>query len=291
MSAWMSEPVRRTLAVLEYFADHSGTPLTQAQIANACGISSATLNRIVKVLCDEGYVFRDKSRRYRCNVAFTKMIGADADYFNVLAKAISAIVSATALAAESIVVRGNEFEWHHKEEPPNTTLYLRARPGFRRNMNELDALSRLYLAEIGWEEVDRRFDTATFYAAGARHRRVTAQEARRIVEKTDPMGVAYDIEGNGNGVRRFATIIRDQGGRFLHLLSIAEAALPLADQAAHVRQNVGILEHWRDTLARYAASDRRGATGASGSAGVRTKTRGRKRRPGQRPGPAKSSRR
>jgi DNA-binding IclR family transcriptional regulator len=283
----MSEPVRRALAVLEYFADHSGTPLTQAQIANACGISSATLNRIVKVLCDEGYAFRDKSRRYRCNVAFTKMIGADADYFNVLAKAISAIVSATALAAESVVVRGNEFEWHHKEEPPNTTLHLRARPGFRRNMNELDALSRLYLAEIGWEEVDRRFDTATFYAAGARHRRVPAQEARRIVEKTDPMGVAYDIEGNGNGVRRFATIIRDQDGRFLHLLSIAEAALPLADRSGHVRQNVAVLERWRDTLSRYACPEHGGKSETSASSAIRPKTRRHKGKRRPRSGPAK----
>jgi DNA-binding IclR family transcriptional regulator len=258
----MSEPVRRTLSVLEYFADHPGQAFTQAQVAEACAISGATLSRIIKVLCDAGYVFRDASRRYRCNVAFRKMIGADADYFDVLSKAISAIVVATSQVGEAIVVRGNEFEWHYKEEPPDIAVQLRARPGFRRGMNELDALSRLYLSQIGWEELTRRFDPETFYRAGVRHEHIMATEVRRIIEATDPRGVAYDLEGNRNGVRRFATIVRDDRGEFLHMLSIAEAAFPVADEIEHAQRNTAVLEHWRDELTRYVRSSR--STGRGG---------------------------
>jgi DNA-binding IclR family transcriptional regulator len=247
----MSEPVRRTLSVLEYFAARPDESFTQTQIAEACGISGATLSRIVKTLGDGGYIFRQTSRLYRCNVVFRKLIGANAEYFDALSKALTAIVATTSLAAEAIVVRGNEFEWRQKEEHPDLSVQIRAHPGFRRGMNELDSLSRLYLSEIGWAEVERRFDPGTFYRSGARHERVSAAEARRIIEQTDPRSVAFDIEGNGRGVRRFATVARDSDDAFLHILSIAEAACPIADEQEHVRRNIAVLEQWRDELSRF----------------------------------------
>jgi DNA-binding IclR family transcriptional regulator len=244
----MSEPVRRTLSVLEYFAGRPREAFTQAQLADACEISGATLHRIIKTLEDSGYIFRDSSRRYRCNVVFRKLIGVPAEYFDVLMQAISAIVAETAQSAEAIIIRGNEFEWHHKEEHPDMSVQIRARTGFRRGMYELDSLSRLYLSEIGWPEVERRFDIENFYRPGARHERVTCAEAREIIEAADPHGVEYDIEGNGRGVRRFATSVRGTRGEFVHILSIAEAAYPV-DESRHIERNIAILERSREELA------------------------------------------
>ncbi|HEX2556101.1 MAG TPA: helix-turn-helix domain-containing protein [Microvirga sp.] len=250
----MSEPVRRTLSVLEYFAGRPRDAFTQAQIAEACDISGATLHRIIKTLEDSGYIFRDGSRRYRCNVVFRKLIGVPAEYFDVLTRVISAIVSETAQSAEAIIVRGDAFEWYHKEEHPEMSVQIRARTGFRRGVYELDALSRLYLSEIGWPEVERRFDTEAFYRPGARHEPVSSPEARRIIEATDPHGVAYDIEGNGRGVRRFATTVRGPRGELVHILSIAEAAYPTSDESLHVAQTSAILVRRREELALCARS-------------------------------------
>jgi DNA-binding IclR family transcriptional regulator len=250
----MSEPVRRTLSVLEYFADRPREAFTQAQIAEACGISGATLHRIIKTLEDSGYIFRDGSRRYRCNVVFRRLIGVPAEYFDALARAISAIASETAQSAEAIVVRGNEFEWYHKEEHPEVSVQIRARTGFRRGMYELDSLSRLYLSEIGWPEVERRFDTEAFYRPGARHEPVSSAEARRIIAAADPYGIAYDIVGNGRGVRRFATGVRGPRGELVHILSIAEAAYPISDESRHIERTTAILMRRREELALCARS-------------------------------------
>ena len=250
----MSEPVRRTLSVLEYFAGRPREAFTQAQVAEACGISGATLHRIFKTLEDSGYIYRDGARRYRCNVVFRKLIGVPAEYFDVLARAISAIVSETAQSAEAIIIRGNEFEWYHKEEHPEVSVQIRARTGFRRGMYELDALSRLYLSEIGWPEVERRFDTEAFYRPGARHEPVSSGQARRIIEAADPRGVEYDMVGNGRGVRRFATGVRGPHGELVHILSIAEAAYPISDEGRHVERITAILRRRRDELALSARS-------------------------------------
>ncbi|MEZ0169412.1 helix-turn-helix domain-containing protein [Microvirga sp. TS319] len=248
----MSEPVRRTLSVLEFFAGSPGEAFTQAQIADACGISGATLHRIIKTLEDGGYIFRDSSKRYRCNLVFRKLIGLPPEYSEALAKVVSSIVKETKQSCEAIVVRGNEFEWYHKEEHAELSVQIRARTGYRRGMNELDSLSRLYLSGLGWAEVERRFDVDAFYRTGIRHELVTSAEARRIVEAADPQGVEYDIEGNRRIVRRFATSVRGPHGEWLHILSIAEAAYPLTDEAGHVQKNIAILNKGRQDLERYA---------------------------------------
>jgi DNA-binding IclR family transcriptional regulator len=250
----MSEPVRRTLSVLEYFAGRPREAFTQAQVAEACGISGATLHRIIKTLDDSGYIVRDGARRYRCNVVLRKLLGVPAGYFDVLARAISAIVSETAQSAEAIIVRGNEFEWYHKEEHPEVQVQIRARTGFRRGMYELDSLSRLYLSGIGWPEVERRFDAEAFHRPGARHEPVSARDARRIIEAADPHGIEYDIVGNGRGVRRFATGVRGPQGELVHILSIAEAAYPVSDEGRHVERITAILRRRREELALSARS-------------------------------------
>lgn len=244
----MSEPVRRVVSVLEYFARHPTDSVTQTQVAEACGISGATLHRIIRTLEDSGYIFRDGSRRYRSNMVFRKLIGVSADYYHALTRAIGAIVAETSQSAEAIIVRGNEFEWYHKQEDPDMSVRIRARTGFRRGMYELDALSRLYLAELDWSEVERRFDVENFYLSGDPHTLIGSSAARRVIEAVNRHGVEYDTRGNGRGVRRFATAVRGPSGEFVHILSIAEAAYEISDWPAHCARNIAILERWRDEL-------------------------------------------
>ena len=47
---------------------------------------------------------------------------------------------------------------------------------------------------------------------------------------------AADIDGNHMGIRRFATVIEDPDGKFLHLLTLAEPASELNDQKKYVKR-------------------------------------------------------
>ncbi|MEO9898380.1 MAG: hypothetical protein ABJF05_18560, partial [Paracoccaceae bacterium] len=73
-------------------------------------------------------------------------------------------------------------------------------------------------------------------------------EARRIVENVKDETFDMDFDGNHVGVRRFATIVEDDEGNFLHLLSIAEAAVPVRDKDEHIANARDVLNNARETL-------------------------------------------
>ena len=60
---------------------------------------------------------------------------------------------------------------------------------------------------------------------------------------------AADLEGNHMGIRRFATVIEDPDGKFLHLLTLAEPVKKLKDEQTHVKRYRDALLQSRDDLA------------------------------------------
>jgi len=59
------------------------------------------------------------------------------------------------VSVEAVVVAGNDLFWHSCTEFPDASIAIKAKPGFRRTLAELDPLSRLYLSRSNWDEIKR----------------------------------------------------------------------------------------------------------------------------------------
>ena len=247
-----SRPVLRTLKVLQQFALPGHEAMSLREIAQACAIAPATLARIVRTLEAEGYLEQNERGRYRANYQIVKELDMPAGYLSRVSRVLDHLVAETRQSSEVIVHNGGDLVWHAKREHPDPALRIRAQPGFRRGLHELDALSRLFLAALGLDEVRARYDMNTFVATGDGSRPLPEAEACALIDETDPNGIAYDIQGNTHGVRRFCRLVFDAQHEPLHALSIAEAARMNIELEPHIDRQTRLLERHGDTLARAA---------------------------------------
>ena len=73
-------------------------------------------------------------------------------------------------------------------------------------------------------------------------------KAKEIIEEHAARDFAFDFEGNRVGLRRFAIVVEDLEGDFLHFLTMAEAAIPVADGRRAGRENTCLLARFSPAL-------------------------------------------
>ncbi len=241
-------PNDRMLKVLEYLNGAKQAPVRQTDMARDCDISPATLNRIVRVLSAWGYVLRTNDNQVIGNFRFERNVRMSEAYQRFLNRLITDIGREHGLVAEVIVNAGNDLLWQSSTAASNRSFSLRAQPGFRRGLMELDVLSRLYLARLTQEQLQVLFDSLNFSTTGVHMELLSEQQAREIIAGAQPKVVDWDFDGNRKGIRRFATYITDNEGRFVHLLSLAEPATPTLDREAHEAEVTDILLKARESL-------------------------------------------
>jgi DNA-binding IclR family transcriptional regulator len=241
-------PSDRLLEVMEYLMAAGPEPVKQIDISRDLGISAATVNRIVKTLSERGYLFRTSEKYCVPNFRLIRNVPMSEMYLSVLSDLMNEITAEHRVSVEAVVVTGFDLLWHSRTQLPDATVAIRAATGFRRSLYELDAMSRLYLSRVGWEQVSYRFFTGGFFQTGLEMKGLAPLEARRIIEADREATFDHDFDGNHVGVRRFATIIEDPKGKFLHLLSLAEAAVPVRDKDAHIANAREILNKARAKL-------------------------------------------
>lgn len=231
-------PTERTLQVLEYIMAAGPGPVKQVDIARECGLSPSTLNRIVRSLSDWGYLFRTSEKYCVRNFRLERNVPMSETYLAKLDSTMHDLSDRFGISAEVVVVAGHELLWHSKTEHSDPDVLIRANVGFRRSLYELDVLAQLYLSRIDWDEVEARFYVDGFYATVRRRGEETRWlPASSVRDRLDAMRgniFAADLEGNHVGIRRFATVIEDPEGNFLHLLTIAEPASAIVDEAKYV---------------------------------------------------------
>jgi len=220
-------------------------PVKQVDIARDCGLSPSTLNRIVKSLSDWGYLFRTSEKYCVRNYRLERNVPMSESYLAKLDNIMRDLSRRLGVSAEVVVVAGHELLWHSKTEHPDPAVIIRANVGFRRSLYEFDVLSQLYLSRIDWEEVQARFFVDGFFET-LRHKGRNTQwvPATSIKDRLQAMTTEVfvaDLEGNHMGIRRFATVIDDPSGKFLHLLTIAEPAGSVANESL-------LVERYRDEL-------------------------------------------
>ncbi|MEP5152931.1 helix-turn-helix domain-containing protein [Planktotalea sp.] len=221
-------PTERTLQVLEYIMAAGPRPLKQVDIAKDCGLSPATLNRIIRSLSDWGYLFRTSEKYVVRNFRLERNVPMSDVYLAKLDETMRALSAQLNVSAEVVVVAGHELLWHSKTDYPDPNVEIRARVGFRRSLYELDVLSQLYLSRLDWADVEALFFSDGFFetlrTSGQAGAALTAKEVKNLLAKRSKDVFAADLEGNHVGIRRFATVIQDAEGKFLHLLALAEPA-------------------------------------------------------------------
>lgn len=241
-------PSLRLLKVMEYMTSAGQIPVKQIQIARDLDMAPATVSRIVRSLAAEGYLLLTSEKYCICNFRLSRNVPMSEHYLSVLNQLMNEISIELGVSVEAVVVAGFELFWHSCTEFQDAGIAIKAKPGFRRTLTELDPLSRLYLSRKSWEEINFDLLPDGFCRNNLNRDIISAQEARSIIQSAAGKSVDYDFDGNHLGVRRFATIIDDDKGNFLHLLSIAEAATPVQDQAAHVGKFIRVLNAARENL-------------------------------------------
>lgn len=241
-------PSARLLEVMEYLMAAGTEPVKQVQISRDLDIPAATVNRIVRTLAERGYLFQTSEKYCIPNFRLIRNVPMSEMYLSVLGDLMNEITEEHQVSVEAVVVTGFDLLWHTRTQLPDATVAIRAARGFRRSLYELDAMSRLYLSRLGWDEVSYRFFTGGFFGTGLEMKSFAPSEARRTIEGVSDDNFDLDFDGNHVGVRRFATIIEDEAGNFLHLLSIAEAATPVRDKEEHIENARNILSRAREAL-------------------------------------------
>ncbi len=245
-------PTARTLQVLEYIMAAGPGPIKQIDIARDCGLSPSTLNRIIKTLSDWGYLFRTSEKYCVRNFRMERNVPMSETYLAKLDDTMRALSEQLGTSAEVVVVAGHELLWHSKTEHPDPEVLIRANVGFRRSLYELDSLSQLYLSRLDWEDLESRFYTDGFFAtvrdADEQTRRLSAGAVKKQLALVQQQTFAADLAGNHMGIRRFATVVEDPDGKFLHLLTLAEPVGDLKNEKAHVKRYRDALLEARDGL-------------------------------------------
>lgn len=223
-------------------------PVKQIQIARDLQLSPATVSRIVRALADEGYLLITPERYCVRNFRLSRNVPMSESYQSLLNRLMQDISTHLAASVETVVVTGFELFWHNCTEFPDASIAIKAKPGFRRTLAELDPLARLYLSRTPWESINEALRPSGFFRNDLNRNPIDATDARELIEGASSKIVDFDFEGNHLGVRRFATLVDDEEGRFMHLLSIAEPATPVIDHKAHVDIRSKLLIDARETL-------------------------------------------
>ncbi|MBX2835786.1 MAG: MarR family transcriptional regulator [Gammaproteobacteria bacterium] len=223
-------------------------PVKQIQIARDLGLSPATVSRIIRTLADAGYVLLTSEKYCIRNFRLSRNVPMSELYLSVLNQLMQDLSAEHGVSVEAVVVTGFELFWHSCTEFPDASIAIKAKPGFRRTLAELDPLARLYLSRLSWNDISSALLPSGFFRSDITRDILGAAEAKQIITQAKNRVVEFDFDGNHLGVRRFATIIEDDNGRFMHLLSIAEAATPVADRDKHIKQLTQILSDARAKL-------------------------------------------
>ena len=241
----ISPPAVKTLAVLECFA-FSGGNLSLKEISEYTGISQATLLRILNTLLECGYISRSSDKKYQSCFTLHKAGSISAKLEPYLETSLKNLVAATGQSAEILTVKGNYLFWHNKQESPDLQIQIKAQSGFKRRIYELDAPSRLYLKSLGTEKAAQNFGKDKFFDTAYKKR--TWEEAVKIWEKENIDNITLDLDGNKNGVRRYATLIYDKHKNFLFILSVAEAAIPYNNTDEHINKVISAIKAEKKAL-------------------------------------------
>jgi len=143
---------------------------------------------------------------------------------------------------------GHTVELHHfnarglemidRQEPDQAMVRVVARVGWRRSMDEIDALTQVACA------FGDRYEPLkpTWYWRNGRQHRVTAAGVRRVLVRVCRERCAVDLGINAHGVRRYAAPVVGPDRKLLAIVAVAQVCSPRA-----LRPDPAIIQAVRQT--------------------------------------------
>ena len=244
----MNKGLVRILRLAESISDAPRDGFTKSEIVDRTEQPASTVYRLLSEMEDAGYIYRMPHGRLMPTFSFDRRIVVGSIAPDRLRATCQDVSNRLQTASEIILIRGHNLLWHIIDEHPAQGIRLRAHPGFERTTYELDSISRLALAYSSIEELERDRDLAGFFEVGVDGRRVTWDDARKLVLAIDRTAMQFDMLGNAKGVRRYCVSICDSDGSLVCLLTAAEAATPVRDEEQHVARIRTVLEDARAAL-------------------------------------------
>ncbi len=229
----MSGPVERVVAIMESLSADQREGLTAQDVVEKSGLPASTGYRILTELQDLGLVHKLGKRKLAPNFSFARRISHPGVNPDMLAEACATMSDQLTSASEIVLLRGQSMLWHLVHQHDAQAIRLRAHPGYTRDAYELDSIGRLALAHTSLAHIEQAWDTSAFYSTGLDRASMGWPEVRALIESIDPAGMQYDMLGNAKGIRRFCVAVRDAHGQMACLLTVAEAAIPVRNEAAH----------------------------------------------------------
>ena len=230
----MSASVSRIVKMMDVLSIMETSSLTAQKIVEHSGLPASTGYRILHEMQMLGLVHRMHDRKLVPNFSFERRIQFPRVDTQLLAVACSKLSNALITASEIIVGSGQNLVWHIVCQHPEQAIRLRAHSGFIRGSYELDSVSRLFLANLSTEVIEKNWDTEAFHTAGPERHRLKWPAARSIIGEVDTADMQFDMLGNTKGIRRFCVGINQGDGDFVCILTVAEAATPIGDECSHV---------------------------------------------------------
>ncbi len=230
----MSGPVERVVAIMESLSADQREGLTAQEVVEKSGLPVSTGYRILTELQDLGLVHRLGKRKLAPNFSFARRIsqpGVDPD---MLANACTTMSEQLTTASEIVLLREQSMLWHLVHQHDAQAIRLRAHSGYTRDAYELDSIGRMALAHTSLAQIEQAWDTSAFYSTGLDRVSMQWADVRALIESIDPADMQYDMMGNAKGIRRFCVAVRDTLGRMACLLTVAEAAIPVRNEQAHI---------------------------------------------------------
>lgn len=237
----------RVLAIMKALSIDADEGLSTQAVIQRTGLAASTVYRLLAEFEEAGLVYRTSDRRVHANFTFERRLSFETISPARLTSACRQISHTLQAASEIIVLQGQTLVWHEVQQHPDQAIRLRAHAGFVRETHELDSITRMALAYCPMHVIERYWDTTAFFEAGVTRTRLEWGNVRSRLESVDRADMQYDLEGNAKGVRRFCVAVRD-GQRIACLLTVAEAATPLRDEAEHIDSIREVLIRQRDAI-------------------------------------------
>lgn len=248
MRILVSKNLLRTLKLAESFSDAPKSGFTKAEVVRRSELPTSTVYRLLSGMEDAGYIYRTPEGGLLPNFSFERRIDSRSISLEKLSSATAMVSARLQTASEIILRRGHNLLWHIMDEHPLQPMRLRAHPGYVRATYELDSISRLALAYCKITDIEQSWDLTNFYDVGIERKRVNWTDARDRIRATDKSAMQFDMLGNAKGVRRYCLAITDRDEEFVCLLTAAEAATPVRDEAAHVARVRAVLTEVKSIL-------------------------------------------